>query len=76
MSESEEKSVMLYLLAGIGIGALIGAAAGMLFAPKSGAEVRDDLADKFRELKSKTEGWIAEQRAKKQAADAAEEIGA
>ena len=76
MSESDERNVMLYLLAGVGIGALIGAAAGMLFAPKSGAETRDDLAEKFRELKSKTEQWIAEQRAKKAAVEAAEEVGA
>ncbi len=76
MSESEEKNVMLYLLAGVGIGALIGAAAGIMFAPKAGAETRDELAEKFRELKSKTEAWIAEQRAKRAAVEAAEEVGA
>ena len=76
MSESDDRNVMLYLLAGIGIGALIGAAAGIMFAPKAGTETRDELAEKFRELKAKTESWIAEQRAKKAAVDAAEEVGA
>jgi gas vesicle protein len=76
MSESDDRNVMLYLLAGVGIGALIGAAAGMLFAPKAGSDTRDELAEKFRELKGKTEQWISEQRAKKAAVDAAEEVGA
>ncbi|MCW5943420.1 MAG: YtxH domain-containing protein [Fimbriimonadaceae bacterium] len=65
MSESnEERNAALYLLAGVGLGALIGVAAGMLFAPKAGAETRDELSHKFQELKAKTEGWIAEHRAK------------
>jgi len=76
MSESDERNALLYLLAGVGIGALIGAAAGMLFAPKAGSETRDELVEKVKELKAKTEQWIAEQRAKKAAVEAAEEVGA
>jgi gas vesicle protein len=76
MSEHEEKNAMLYLLAGVGLGAIIGLAAGMLFAPKSGAETREDIARKFKDLKSKTEEWIAEQKAKRHSKAVAEEIGA
>lgn len=74
--ESDDTNAMLYLLAGVGIGAIIGAAAGILLAPKAGAEVRGDISDKFLELKSKTESWIAEQRSKRAADGAVEEVGA
>lgn len=63
--QHDDKNVMLYMLAGVGLGALIGAAAGLLFAPKAGTEVRHDLADRFKELKGKTEEWVAERRVKK-----------
>lgn len=76
MSDSDEKNVMLYMLAGVGLGAIIGAAAGLLFAPKAGAETREDIANRVRELKGKTEEWINEQRAKRNAKEIAEEIGA
>lgn len=76
-NESEEKNVMLYMLAGVGLGALIGAAAGLLFAPKAGTETRSEIANKFREIKGRTEDWIAERKAKKGGAeDPAEQIGA
>lgn len=66
---------LLYLLAGVGLGAIIGAAAGMLFAPKAGNETRDELNDKFKELKTKTEEWVNEQKAKKASTPSAEELG-
>ena len=77
MHDNDEKNVMLYMLAGVGLGALIGAAAGLLFAPKPGTETREDLSNKFKELKGKTEEWISEQKAKKSKLDSAlEEVGA
>ena len=73
---NDEKNVLIYMLAGVGLGAIIGAAAGLLFAPKAGTETREQLTDKFKELKGKTEEWIAEQKAKKNAAlDSLEEVG-
>lgn len=74
-NNNDDSNVMLYMLAGVGLGAIIGAAAGLLFAPKPGAEIRDDLADKFKELKGKTEEWVNEQRAKRTISEAAEELG-
>jgi gas vesicle protein len=71
---NNDSSSMLYLLAGVGLGAIIGAAAGLLFAPKAGSEIRDDLGDKIGELKSKTEEWINEQKTKR-AGSTAEELG-
>ena len=73
--EDDDKNVLIYMLAGVGLGAIIGAAAGLLFAPKAGTEMRDDITGKFKELKGKTEEWISEQRAKKAVTDAAEELG-
>jgi gas vesicle protein len=63
------------MLAGVGLGAIIGAAAGLLFAPKAGEDLREDLNDKFKELKGKTDEWIAEQRAKRAIDAAADELG-
>lgn len=72
---NNDSSSMLYLLAGVGLGAIIGAAAGLLFAPKAGAETRDELNDKFNELKSKTEEWINEQKTKRANSPSTEELG-
>ena len=74
-NNNDDSNVMLYMLAGVGLGAIIGAAAGLLFAPKPGTEIREDLADKFKELKGKTEEWVNEQRAKRAVTNAAEELG-
>lgn len=77
MNEHDDKNVMLYMLAGIGLGAVIGAAAGLLFAPKAGTETREELGEKFKELKGKTEEWITEQKAKRNSrVDELEEVGA
>ena len=76
MTNNDERSAMLYLLAGVGLGSIIGLAAGMLFAPKAGSETRDDIARKFKELKGKAEEWAAENKAKRRSREATEEIGA
>ncbi|MFZ4507450.1 MAG: YtxH domain-containing protein [Fimbriimonas sp.] len=78
MSENrEDNNVVLYILAGVGLGAIIGAAAGLLFAPKAGTETREELNARLKELKSKTEDWVAEQKTKRlNSKDVAEEIGA
>ncbi len=78
MTDRDNANGMLYMLAGVGLGAIIGAAAGLLFAPKPGAETREDLTDKLKELKDKTGEWVSEQRAKRnnKPSDLLEEIGA
>jgi gas vesicle protein len=70
----DDANVVMYLLAGVGLGAIIGAAAGLLFAPKPGSEIRADIGDKFKELKGKTTEWVSEQRAKR-GAGSTEELG-
>jgi gas vesicle protein len=76
MSNRDDSNALIYLLAGVGLGAIIGAAAGVLFAPKSGDELRGELNEKLKELKGKTEEWVAEQKAKtKQLEAEIEELG-
>jgi gas vesicle protein len=75
LSNNDDNNALIYMLAGVGLGAIIGAAAGLLFAPKAGSELRGDLTEKFGELKGKTEEWVAEQRAKRAVNGAAEELG-
>jgi gas vesicle protein len=62
---SEDRSVMLYMLAGIGLGALIGAAAGLLFAPKAGNEMREDINQLFADKRRQFSDWVAEMKAKR-----------
>lgn len=50
---NEEKSVVVNFLAGLGLGALIGAATALLLAPKSGEETRQDIATKADDLREK-----------------------
>jgi len=71
----DDNNVLIYMLAGVGLGAIIGAAAGLLFAPKAGSELRDDLTGRLKELKGKTEDWIGAQRAKRAVDGAVEELG-
>ncbi|MCB0824887.1 MAG: YtxH domain-containing protein [Armatimonadetes bacterium] len=77
MSSSDDRNSLVYLLAGFGLGALLGALAGILFAPKAGEETREELGSRLKEIKDKSEDWIAEQRAKRKvAAVDSEEAGA
>ena len=71
----DDSNTLIYMLAGVGLGAIIGAAAGLLFAPKAGTELRGDLVDRFKELKDKTEDWMSEQKAKRAVEGAVEELG-
>ncbi|MEP0765073.1 MAG: YtxH domain-containing protein [Fimbriimonadia bacterium] len=64
-SGGEDRNVLIYMLAGIGLGALIGAAAGLMFAPKPGTETREDVAKQLAEMKRKLSEWYAEQKAKR-----------
>jgi gas vesicle protein len=73
---NDDKNALVYLLAGFGLGALVGAMAGLLFAPKPGSEMREELGDKIKDLKGKTEEWISEQRAKRLTVKNPEEVGA
>lgn len=76
MSQSEDKNVLVYLLAGFGLGAVIGAIAGILFAPRAGAETREQLAGKLKDLKDKTEDWYSEQKAKRMSRSGSGDSGA
>lgn len=71
----DEGSALIYILAGVGLGAIIGAAAGLLFAPKAGNELREDLTDRYKELKGKAEDWVAEQKTKVSTETTSEELG-
>ena len=54
MANSEEdRTVLVSVLAGIGIGVLVGAVAGLLLAPKTGEETRDDLGKTMTDLSDK-----------------------
>ena len=52
-NSDDERSVLVSVLAGIGIGVLVGAVAGLLLAPKSGQETRDDLSRSMTDLSDK-----------------------
>ncbi len=52
-TNDEDKSVLVSVLAGIGIGVLVGAVAGLLLAPKSGQETREDLSRSLGDLSDK-----------------------
>lgn len=60
MHDTEDRDVCMNLLAGIGIGAVIGAVAALLLAPKSGAETRDDIKRTMDDLKEKSERLISD----------------
>ena len=53
MSRDEDKNVAMNFLAGLGLGALLGAAAALLLAPKSGTETRQDIAGAAEDLRDK-----------------------
>ncbi len=52
-NQNDDKNVMLSILAGIGIGAVVGAITGLLLAPKSGTETRQALGNSLNSLSSR-----------------------
>jgi gas vesicle protein len=52
-NQDNERSVMVSVLAGIGIGVLVGAIAGLLFAPKAGSETRETIGHTLSDLGTK-----------------------
>ena len=74
-NDNNDTNAALYLLAGFGLGAIIGVAAGMLFAPKAGDELREDLGGKVKDLKGKADTWVAEQKTRRAATEAEEQLG-
>ena len=53
MGSDDDRGVLVSVLAGIGIGVLVGAVAGLLLAPKAGSETRDDLGKSVTDLSDK-----------------------
>lgn len=53
MANDDDRNVLVSVLAGIGIGVLVGAVAGLLLAPKSGEETRDNLGKSMNDLSDK-----------------------
>lgn len=57
-NDREDRNVMVNFLAGMGLGALIGAAAALLLAPKSGEETREDLKHAVDDIRAKADKVI------------------
>jgi gas vesicle protein len=53
MSSNDDRNVAMNFLAGLGLGALLGAAAALLLAPKSGVETRQDIAGAAEDIRDK-----------------------
>jgi gas vesicle protein len=67
VSEGDRNDTLLSLLAGVGIGALVGAATALLLAPQSGEQTRsqirgtaDDVLDKLRDTVEELRGKVDE----------------
>ena len=54
-NDHDEKSVVVNFLAGLGLGALIGAVTALMLAPKSGTETRQDIANAADDFKKKAD---------------------
>lgn len=57
-NDREDRNVVVNFLAGMGLGALIGAAAALLLAPKSGEQTREDLKHAAEDFRSKADKVI------------------
>jgi gas vesicle protein len=56
----EERNLFMNFLAGIGLGAVLGAATALLLAPKAGNETREDLKAAVDDLKNRANKVVAE----------------
>lgn len=61
------------LMKGVVIGGLVGAAAGLLFAPKPGRELRSDLKTRYMDMQDKTKAVASDLAVKTQ--DMAKQVG-
>lgn len=59
-NDSDDKNVALNFLAGLGVGALMGAVAALLLAPKSGKETREDIRAAADDLKVRADKVISD----------------
>ncbi len=57
--EQESSGWLPMALAGFGVGCAVGAAVAILFAPKSGRELREDIKDKGRDLMNRGKDEMA-----------------
>ena len=64
MSEGDRNETLLNLLAGVGIGALVGAATALLLAPQSGQETRTQIRGTADEVLVKLRDTVEEMRGK------------
>jgi len=60
--DNDDHSAVLDFLTGFGIGALVAGAFALLYAPKSGAELRSDLRDKADDAKDAVERLLGDLR--------------
>jgi gas vesicle protein len=64
VSEGERNDTLLSLLAGVGIGALVGAATALLLAPQSGEETRSQIRGTANDLLIKLRDTVEDLRGK------------
>lgn len=57
---SDDKNVALNFLAGLGVGALVGAVAALLLAPQSGKDTREDIKAAADDLRNKADRVISD----------------
>jgi gas vesicle protein len=64
LSEGDRGDTLLGLLAGVGVGALVGAAAALLLAPQSGQETRTQIRETADDLLVRMKDALEEMRGK------------
>ena len=64
MNDEDRNDTLLKLLAGVGIGALVGAAAALLLAPQSGQQTRSQIRETADDLLVKLRDTVEDMRSK------------